>query len=427
MKNIPILRFPEFEELWNDNLFSDFYEFQTTNSYSRDNLNYENGTFKNIHYGDIHTKFRTQFNVKNENVPYINEDIDTSKINTNQILKEGDLVLADASEDYSDIGKSIEVINVDGQKVVAGLHTLHAKSKNRTYVGYGGFMMKFPSVRKSLMMIAQGTKVLGISSKRVSQIRINIPSLPEQQKIADFLTAVDKRIELLEKKKTLLETYKKGVMKKIFNQEIRFKDDNGNDFPEWEEKRLGDIGEFKTSSVDKKLDDNEQEVFLVNYMNVYRHETITNKNKHDLMVVTAKPNQIDSNNLLKGDILFTPSSETPDDIGHSVVIFEDLDDTLYSYHLLRFRPSIKIDILYSHYFCNNDLVLNQICRFATGSTRFTISKDSFSKILINLPCIEEQSKIARFLDSIDKQLELLETQIDKSKTWKKGLLQKMFV
>ena len=427
MKNIPILRFPEFEELWNDNLFSDFYEFQTTNSYSRDNLNYENGTFKNIHYGDIHTKFRTQFNVKNENVPYINEDIDTSKINTNQILKEGDLVLADASEDYSDIGKSIEVINVDGQKVVAGLHTLHAKSKNRTYVGYGGFMMKFPSVRKSLMMIAQGTKVLGISSKRVSQIRINIPSLPEQQKIADFLTAVDKRIELLEKKKTLLETYKKGVMKKIFNQEIRFKDDNGNDFPEWEEKRLGDIGEFKTSSVDKKLDDNEQEVFLVNYMNVYRHETITTKNKHDLMVVTAKPNQIDSNNLLKGDILFTPSSETPDDIGHSVVIFEDLDDTLYSYHLLRFRPSIKIDILYSHYFCNNDLVLNQICRFATGSTRFTISKDSFSKILINLPCIEEQSKIARFLDSIDKQLELLETQIDKSKTWKKGLLQKMFV
>lgn len=266
-----------------------------------------------------------------------------------------------------------------------------------------------------------------INQKILNNTYLTIPSLPEQQKIADFLTAVDKRIELLEKKKTLLETYKKGVMKKIFNQEIRFKDDNGNDFPDWEEKSLGDIGEFKTSSVDKKLDDNEQEVFLVNYMNVYRHEKITNENKHDLMVVTAKPNQIDSNNLLKGDILFTPSSETPDDIGHSVVIFEDLDDTLYSYHLLRFRPTIKIDILFSHYFCNNDLVLNQICRLATGSTRFTISKDSFSKILINLPCVEEQSKIAWFLDSIDKQLELLETQIDKSKTWKKGLLQKMFV
>ena len=108
VRNIPRLRFPEFEKIWDVNLFSDFYEFQTTNSYSRDNLNYEYGKLKNIHYGDIHTKFRTQFIVNNEDVPYINDDIDISKIKTNQILKEGDLVIADASEDYSDIGKSID-------------------------------------------------------------------------------------------------------------------------------------------------------------------------------------------------------------------------------------------------------------------------------------------------------------------------------
>ena len=93
-----------------------------------------------------------------------------------------------------------------------------------------------------------GSTFLEISKKTLEKIQILIPSLPEQQKIADFLTAVDTRIELLEKKKTLLETYKKGVMKKIFNQEIRFKDDKGNDFPDWEEKRLDEISKFRRGS-----------------------------------------------------------------------------------------------------------------------------------------------------------------------------------
>lgn len=400
MKNIPILRFPEFEELWNDNLFSDFYEFQTTNSYSRDNLNYEYGTFKNIHYGDIHTKFRTQFNVNNENVPYINEDIDTSKINTNQILKEGDLVLADASEDYSDIGKSIEVINVDGQKVVAGLHTLHAKSKNCTYVGYGGFMMKSPSVRKSLMMIAQGTKVLGISSKRVSQIRINIPSLPEQQKIADFLTAVDKRIELLEKKKTLLETYKKGVMKKIFNQEIRFKDDDGNDFPDWEEKRLEDVLNYEQPT--KYLVDSTE------YSDSYK-----------LPVLTAGKSFI----LGYTNETFGIYSNLP------TIIF---DDFTTSFHYVDFEFKVKSSAMKMLTVTSDNYNLKFI--FETMKTlRFVLSEhkrywiSEYSKLFIPIPSIEEQIKISNFSNQLDKQLELLQTQIDKSKIWKMGLLQKMFV
>ena len=98
-------------------------------------------------------------------------------------------------------------------------------------------------------------------------------------------------------------------------------------------------------------------------MNVYKHENISNASTKDLMTVSANETQLNSSNLRKGDILFTPSSETPDDIGHSVVIFEDLRDTLYSYHLMRFRPTIKLDILYSHYFCNISDVLWQVSRF----------------------------------------------------------------
>jgi type I restriction enzyme S subunit len=278
----------------------------------------------------------------------------------------------------------------------------------------------------NINFVIESTGVPQLTVPQISSYKISIPCVNEQTKIASFLTAVDDKLQALKQKKTLLEQYKKGVMQKIFSQELRFKDDNGNDFPEWEEKKLGDLGKFQTSSVDKLSKENEKEVFLVNYMNVYRHENINNKTIKNFQVVTAKDIQIESCNLKKGDILFTPSSETPDDIGHSVVIFEDLEKAVYSYHLLRFRPETKIDILYSHYFCNIPKVLNQLAKLATGSTRFTISVKSFSEVLVELPCIEEQGKIANFLSAIDDKIKAVEAQIEKMEVWKKGLLQQMF-
>lgn len=268
---------------------------------------------------------------------------------------------------------------------------------------------------------------MNITTSNFLNMPIYVPSNEEQQKIASFLTSVDDKINLLTKKKELLEKYKKGVMQKILSQEIRFKDDNGNDFPDWEEKKLGEIGEFKTSSVDKLIKKDEQMVSLVNYMDVYNHQSITNETTKDLMQVSANEKQIETTNLKRGDILFTPSSESPSDIGHSIVIFEDLHNTLYSYHLMRFRPTINLDILYSHYFCNIPSVLRQITRFATGSTRFTVSVGSFSKIIIQLPSLKEQKKIALFLYSLDKKIGLVDSKIDKTKEFKKGLLQQMFV
>jgi type I restriction enzyme S subunit len=273
----------------------------------------------------------------------------------------------------------------------------------------------------------------GITSDRLrlyykdfSEIVLFTPTLPEQIKIACFLTAVDDRLNQLKKKKSLLEQYKNGVMQKIFDQEIRFKDDEGQEFPKWQSKTLGEIGVFQTSSIDKLYDPLQKKVFLVNYMNVYRHENITNATKENLMIVTAKDSQIATNNLMRGDILFTPSSETPEDIGHSVVIFEDLENCVYSYHLMRFRPIVEINILYSHYFCNIPKVLNQLTKLSSGSTRFTISVKSFSSISVDLPCLQEQNKIANFLSAIDEKISLCNTQIIKTEQYKKGLLQQLF-
>ena len=168
--------------------FGDIYYFISTNSFSRDKLNYESGNVRNIHYGDILTKFQSVFCLENENVPLINEEVDLSKYKEENYCKIGDLVIADASEDYEGIGTLIEIKSLNNKKTLAGLHTIQARPyPNKTSVGYVAFLMKSWSVKYQIMRIAQGTKVLGISAKRIAKIKLHLPSLQEQQKIASFL------------------------------------------------------------------------------------------------------------------------------------------------------------------------------------------------------------------------------------------------
>jgi len=157
---------------WDEKKLGEFYSFISTNSLSRDKLNYEKGYVKNIHYGDIHTKFKSHFNIEFEKVPYINSNVDLSRTSKESFLYEGDIIFADALEDYYDIGKAIEVVNINNENVLSGLHTLLArrKSDSNILIGFTGHLIKSEKVRLDIMKIAQGTKVLGISSKRLSNI-----------------------------------------------------------------------------------------------------------------------------------------------------------------------------------------------------------------------------------------------------------------
>ena len=128
---------------WDKKRLGDVYSFKVTNSYSRENLNYDHGSVKNIHYGDIHTRFATLFDVINEYVPFINSAVELRKISDDCYLREGDLIFADASEDYNDIGKCIEIVNLNNEYVLAGLHTLLARPKDSFMsIGFGGYLMK---------------------------------------------------------------------------------------------------------------------------------------------------------------------------------------------------------------------------------------------------------------------------------------------
>ena len=181
--NIPKLRFPEFTENWNDEKMGDIYSFKVTNSFSRDNLNYEEGTVKNIHYGDIHTKFSTLFDITKEVVPYINSDIPIERIKVENYCKEGDLIFADASEDLDDVGKSIEVVNLNNEKLLSGLHTLLARQIDPILVvGFAGYLFKSNDIRIQIKKEAQGAKVLGVSAKRLADLRLYYPENKDEQR-----------------------------------------------------------------------------------------------------------------------------------------------------------------------------------------------------------------------------------------------------
>jgi len=202
---------------WEEKRLGEVYYFIPTNSFSRENLNYENGKVKNIHYGDIHTKFSTLFDIENENVPFVNKTINLEKFKEDNYCKEGDLIIADASEDYGDIGKTIELINLCNQRIIAGLHTLHARPKNnKMFIGFTGHLLKSWIIKKQIMTIAQGTKVLSISVGRLSCINIQIPTLPEQTKIANFLTKIDEKINRVDSQIKKAELWKKGLLQRMF-------------------------------------------------------------------------------------------------------------------------------------------------------------------------------------------------------------------
>jgi type I restriction enzyme S subunit len=202
---------------WEEKAFEEIYSFYSTNSLSREKLNYESGSVKNIHYGDIHTKFRSQFIVNEEYVPYINSDVDLSKVKEDHYCREGDLVIADASEDYDDIGKSIELVKLNNEKVVAGLHTFLARPDlSKIIIGFSGYLVQASYVRMQVKKIAQGTKVLSLAPSRLGKVKLSIPGREEQQKIASFLTALDAKIESVATQIAYTQTFKKGLLQQMF-------------------------------------------------------------------------------------------------------------------------------------------------------------------------------------------------------------------
>ncbi|MDD2814969.1 MAG: restriction endonuclease subunit S [Thiotrichaceae bacterium] len=421
--NVPKLRFKDedgqdFPE-WEEKTLGDIFKFITTNSFSRELLSYDEGTVKNIHYGDIHKKFKSNFHIKNEQVPFISSHVDISRISEDCYCKEGDLIVADASEDYADIGKSIEIISLDNQKLLAGLHTYILRDvSKRIALGFSCYLMQTAHVRLQIKTLAAGISVLGISKGNLAKVCFWLPSLPEQTKIANFLTAVDDKIAELTKKVELLQRYKKGAMQQIFSQQLRFKDDNGQDFPEWEEKTLGEIsniydGTHMTPDYQKSG------------IPFYSVEHLTSNNFANTKFIAQEVFERENKRvkLEKGDLLMTKIG----DIGTVKYIDWDVEASFYV-SLALIKQSEKANFLYvSHYIRTGAFQRELHNRTIHVAFPKKINLGEIGSCIVKLPCEKEQTKIANFLSALDEQINITQQQLTLSKQYKKSLLQQMFI
>jgi len=416
MSNIPELRFKEFSGEWDMKPYGEIYKFYSTNSLSREKLNYQSGEVYNIHYGDIHTKFSTMFKLENENVPFINSDIDLSKIKEENYCQVGDLVIADASEDYADIGKTIEIISLNGKKTLAGLHTFLARP-NKEYValGFVGYMLQNYTVRKQIMKIAQGTKVLSLSTGRLSNIILNLPQKQEQQKIASFLTTIDTKIEQLTKKVELQEQYKKGVMQKIFSGEIRFKKDDGSEFPEWEETAL------KTILKERKTYSTKGQEYT--HISLTKEGVVPKSERYERDFLVGDDSVKKYKITYLDDICYNPAN-----LKFGVICRNKFGSGIFSPIYITFEV-IDAYTPFVEYLVTRQDFINKVRKYEEGTVyeRQAVKPSDFLKFSPLIPCFEEQVKIASFILTLEKQIDLGIKQLEKIKEFKKGLLQRMFV
>lgn len=202
---------------WEIKMVHQIFDFISTNTFSRADMNNENGKVMNIHYGDIHTKYATILDPKYTEIPFINENYNFNNINVEQFCKDGDLVIADASEDHENIGKPVELRNVENRKILAGLHTILLRDKSgSTKTGYRGYMFLDNNIKIQLKRITTGVSVLGISKTNISKIEISLPSVQEQTKIANFLTSIDEKLMLLNSELKINKEFKKGLLQQMF-------------------------------------------------------------------------------------------------------------------------------------------------------------------------------------------------------------------
>lgn len=194
---------------------------------------------------------------------------------------------------------------------------------------------------------------------------------------------------------------------------------------DWVVRKLRNVGRFSASGIDKKIVEGEPLVHIINYVDVYK-----NPNKElraqEYMIVSAPIEKCSEHQVNVGDMIFTPSSETIEDIGVSAVIMDELPNTAFSYHVLRFQPNNVVDLKYRKYFTNNNYCLNYFSSCATGTIRKTISRDVFKECLVVLPPLAEQQRIAEFLDrkcaEVDEMIALQEQIIEELKAYKQSVI-----
>ena len=193
--SVPEIRFKGFTDPWEQRKLDEAFDFTVpNNTLSRAELNQESGSVRNVHYGDVLIKYGSVLDAQNDELPFITgRSKDDFK---GALLQNGDIIIADTAEDET-TGKVCEIVNIQDKDVVAGLHTMVCRPKNKTAEGYFGYYMNSSSYHHQLLPLMQGIKVLSLSKTNVQKTTVKYPKdKAEQQKIADCLRRIDTLITL---------------------------------------------------------------------------------------------------------------------------------------------------------------------------------------------------------------------------------------
>ncbi|MCK6225170.1 restriction endonuclease subunit S [Staphylococcus hominis] len=393
--NTPALRFPEFRDEWNQNKLSDV-------------VNVYDGTHQTPKYTNEGIKFLSVENIKtlNSNKYISKEDfIKEFKIHPEY----GDILMTR----IGDIGTPNIVNLKEPLAYYVSLALLKPININSYFLNS---LILSPTVQNELwrktLHIAFPKK---INKNEIAKVLINYPTFNEQEKIGYFFSKLDHQIELEEKKLELLEQQKKGYMQKIFSQQLRFKDENGNDYPNWAVVKLKDILSERKEYASKTEN--------------YPHATLSTSG------ITLKSDRYNRDFLVKdkskkykvtimNDICYNPAN-----LKFGVITRNRIGSVIFSPIYITFEVNNRYSPLFIELLVTRNDFINRIRKYEEGTVyeRMAVKPKDFLNYETEIPCLEEQKKIGDFLVKIDKLIENQSKKIDFLKQRKQGLLQKMFV
>jgi len=389
---VPELRFKEFKYLWKTSKLGELGSVINGLTYSPNDIN-NNGTL-----------VLRSSNVQNGAL-YLDDNVFVTVIEGkyNPVLVD-DILICVRNGSKRLIGKNTLITEEVKGVAFGAFMAVYRSDFNRFLYYFFSSQGYYKEIHKNL-----GATINSINGSDLRKFKVNLPTLPEQQKIASFLSAVDEKIQQLTAKKNLLEQYKKGVMQKLFSGKLRFKDENGNDFPDWEKNTFGGVARFINGKAYKQaelLDKGKYRVLRVGNL-------FTNNEWYHSDLKLEEDKYID-----KGDLIYAWSAS----FGPR---FWEEEKVIYHYHIWKVVPNEDVDKLYLFHAFMSDV--ESIKSQSQGGTMFHITKGNIEARKFNFPCFKEQQKIATYLSSIDTKIETVNKRITQTQTFKKGLLQQMFV
>lgn len=402
-QSVPKLRFPGFSEPLASVKLGEIASFSKGKGISKNDIT-PDGALPCIRYGELYTVYNT----------IIDDPISRTNVPASALtLSKGDEVLVPASgEDAKDIATAV-VVKKPGIALGGDLNIIRSKND-------GAFLASYLSGRKrmTLAAMAQGNSVVHLYPAQLKTLDIHLPTLPEQRKIASFLSALDTKIVQLSGKKSLLEDYKKGCMQQLFSQGIRFKDENGKDFPDWQEKKLGELADIKRGASPRPISSSKwfnenSDIGWVRISDVTKAGRVLMETTQKLSEEGVKKSRFVPPGRMIMSICATIGKPVytgfPVCIHDGFVVFENLQ--MFDQFLFYYLEQIE----------------KRWYRYGQPGTQVNLNSDIVANEIIYLPHPDEQRKIADFLSALDRKIELVGKELEHANTFKKGLLQQMFV